>query len=123
MSGADQRLEIAMGKILRTGVTVAALVVLAGGILYILQASGPVPDYSHFHVAPTADKHFGSIFAGALRFQSKSLIEDGILLLIATPIVRVLVGVVGFSLLKDWLYTTVSAIVLTVLLLSFFTRR
>jgi len=123
MSGADQRLEIAMGKILRIGVTVAALVVLAGGILYILQASGPVPDYSHFDGAPIADKHFGSIFAGALRFQSNSLIECGILLLIATPIVRVLVGVVGSSLLKDWLYTTVSAIVLTVLFLSFFTRR
>jgi uncharacterized membrane protein len=119
----DQHLEIAMGKMLRIGVTVAALVVLAGGILFLLQASGPLPDYSHFHGAPAADEHVGSILAGALRFESKSLIEFGILLLIATPICRVVVGVVGFSLLKDWLYAAVSAIVLTILLLSFFTRR
>jgi uncharacterized membrane protein len=39
--------------------------------------------------------------------------------LIATPIGRVLFGVVGFALLKDRLYTAVSAIVLTILLLSF----
>jgi uncharacterized membrane protein len=123
MSGTDQRLEIAMGQMLRIGVTVAALVVAAGGLLYIFQASGPVPDYGHFHGAPTADEHVGSIYAGALRFESKSLIEFGILLLIATPIFRVLFGVVGFFLLKDWLYAAVSAIVLTVLLLSFFTRR
>jgi uncharacterized membrane protein len=123
MSGNDQRLEIAMGQMLRIGVTVAALVVLAGGTLYIVQTSGPVPDYSHFHGAPTAYEHVASICSGALRFESKSLIEFGILLLIATPILRVLFGVVGFSLLKDWLYALVSVIVLTVLLLSFFTRR
>lgn len=123
MPKTDQRLEIAMGQMLRIGVTVAALVVLAGGILYIFQASGPIPDYSHFHGAANADEHIGSIFAGALRLESKSLIEFGIVLLIATPICRVLFGVVGFALLKDRLYTAVSAIVLTVLLLSFFTRR
>jgi uncharacterized membrane protein len=123
MPSNDQRLEIAMGNMLRIGVTVAALFVLAGGILYLLQTSGPPPDYSHFHGAAAADEHVGSIFSGALRFESKSLIEFGILLLIATPICRVLFGVVGFSLLKDWLYAAVSAIVLTILLLSFFTRR
>ena len=123
MHATDQRLEIAMGKMLRIGVMVAALVVLVGGILYIVQASGPLPDYSHIHGAPAADEHVGLIFAGALRFKSKSLIDFGILLLIATPICRVVFGVVGFSFLKDRLYTAVSAIVLAVLLLSFFTRR
>lgn len=123
MRPTDQRLEIAMGQMLRIGVTVAALVVLTGGILYLLQASGPLPDYSHFHRAAAVGEHFGSIFSGALHFESKSLIEFGILLLIATPICRVVFGVVGFSLLKDWLYAGVSTIVLTILLLSFFTRR
>jgi uncharacterized membrane protein len=123
MPATDQRLEVAMGQMLRIGVTTAALVVLAEGILYICHASGPIPDYRHFHGAFGADKHIGSIVAGAFRFDSKSLIEFGILLLIATPICRVLFGVVGFSLLKDRLYTVVSALVLIVLLVSFFMRR
>ena len=123
MPGNDQRLEIAMGRMLRIGVTVAALVVLAGGIFYLSQSGRPIPDYSHFHGAPVAYEHVTAIFAGALRFDSKSLIEFGILLLIATPICRVFFGVVGFTLIKDRLYAAVSTIVLIVLLLSFFTRR
>jgi uncharacterized membrane protein len=86
---------------LRIGVILAALVVLVGGILYIFHANRPIPDYSHFHGAPTAEEHVGSICAGAIHFESKSLIKFGILLLIATPLCRVLFGVVGFSLLKD----------------------
>jgi uncharacterized membrane protein len=123
MPGNDQRLEIAMGLMLRVGVTVAALVVLAGGVLYLSQSNRPIPDYSHFHGAPAAYEHVTAIFAGVLRIESKSLIQFGILLLIATPISRVLFGVVGFTVMKDRLYGAVSAIVLIVLLLSFFTRR
>ncbi len=123
MGASDQRLEIAMGQMLRIGVTVAAVVVFLGGVLYICHASGPHPDYSYFHGASAAGYHIGSILSGSVHFESRSLIEFGILLLVATPVCRVLFGVVGFSLLKDWLYTAVSALVLTVLLVSFFMRR
>jgi uncharacterized membrane protein len=54
---------------------------------------------------------------------SRSVIEFGILLLIATPVCRVIFGVVGFALLRDRFYTAVSAIVLAILLFSFFVRR
>ncbi len=123
MEDSDHRLEIAMGNMLRIGVTAAALVVLAGGILYLWQFRGPLPDNAHFRSADTAITHVGSILLGAARFDSNSLIEFGILLLIATPIFRVLSGVVGFALLRDRFYTLVSAIVLAILLASFFTRR
>ncbi|HEY1901482.1 MAG TPA: DUF1634 domain-containing protein [Terracidiphilus sp.] len=123
MSEKDQRLEVAMGHMLRIGVTVAALVVLAGGILYLAQAGGVMPDYRHFHGAPVMYKHVGAIIASALHLDSKSLIELGILLLIATPVCRVLFGVIGFSFLKDRLYAAISTVVLVVLLLSFVTRR
>jgi uncharacterized membrane protein len=123
MTARDQRLEIAMGQMLRIGVTVAALVVLAGGVLYLWQNHGPVPDYRHFHGASAEYEHVGSIFGGVMRLDSRSLIEFGLLLLIATPIGRVVFGVVGFAKMKDWLYAVVSAIVLTVLLFSFFWKR
>lgn len=123
MSTRDQRLEIAMGNMLRIGVTIAALVVLAGGLLYLLQSRGPLPDYQHFHGAPAAEEHIGSILGSAGHIDSRGLIEIGILLLIATPICRVAFGLIGFALLRDWLYTAVSAIVLAVLLMSFVLRR
>jgi uncharacterized membrane protein len=121
--GRDRRLEIAMGRMLQIGVMVAALVVLAGGVLYLRQFRGETPDYQKFHGAPAAYESISAIFAGACRFDSASLIAFGILLLIATPICRVIFGLVGFSLLRDRLYTALSAIVLIILFLSFFARR
>ena len=123
MTDDDRSLEIAMGQMLRFGVTIAALVVLAGGVLYLTQSQGPIPDYRHFHGNSPQYTSVGAIISGASRFDSRSLIEFGILLLIATPICRVLFGVVGFALLKDRLYATISAIILAILLFSFFSRR
>lgn len=112
-----------MGNMLRIGVTIAALVVLAGGVLYLKQFHGPAPDYQHFHGASTAYGNVRAILSGVRQLDSRSLIAFGILLLIATPVCRVAFGVIGFSLERDRIYTTVSAIVLAILLTSFFTRR
>lgn len=122
-SQADQRFETAMGRMLQIGVTVAALVVLLGGVLYLKQCSGPLPDYRRFHGAPGGHGTIHGILVGVSSFDSQSLIELGILCLIATPICRVIFNVVGFSLRRDCLYTTVSVIVLIILMLSFFMRR
>jgi len=122
-SNPDQRLERAMGRMLQIGVTIAALVVLAGGILYLNQSPGPRPDYQTFRGAPANLITLHGIFAGLPHLDPPSLIAFGILLLIATPICRVLFGVAGFALLKDKFYATVSALVLAILLYSFFARR
>ncbi|HUH64191.1 MAG TPA: DUF1634 domain-containing protein [Terracidiphilus sp.] len=123
MTTSDHDLEVAMGQMLRIGVTIAALVVLAGGVLYLWQNQGPVPDYKHFHGAATEYTQIGGILRGAIRLDSRSLIEFGLLLLIATPIGRVIFGVAGFAKMKDWLYAVVSVIVLAVLLFSLFWKR
>lgn len=119
----DQRPEIAMGRMLQIGVTLAALVVLAGGVLYLRQSTGPIPDYARFHGAPVAYESVRGILRGVCHFDSGSVIAFGILLLIATPGCRVLFGVVGFSILRDRFYAAVSVIVLVILVLSFGTRR
>jgi uncharacterized membrane protein len=119
----DQQLEIAMGRMLRIGVTVAATVVLAGGILYFFQFRDAVSNYQHFHGAPAPSRSITAVAVGIRHLDSRSIISAGILLLIATPVCRVIFGVVGFALERDRVYTIVSAIVLIVLLLSFFVRR
>ena len=119
----EHGLEQAMGRMLQTGVTVAALVVLAAGILYLLQFGGSKADYAHFQGAPGALETVSGIVRGAVRMDAQSLIGLGILLLIATPICRVIFGVVGFARLRDWLYTAVSVLVLVILLYSFVARR
>ena len=55
----------------------------------------------------------------AAALHSAGIIQLGLLLLIATPVMRVVLAVVGFALERDHLYTIVSLIVLAVLMYSF----
>jgi uncharacterized membrane protein len=119
-SEADLKMEVAISRMLRAGVSVAAVVVLVGFTLYLWQAHGMKPDYRYFHGVPAPADRVGPIFEGIRHLDSRSIIRLGILLLIATPILRVAYCVFGFAAQKDKLYVVVSTIVLLVLLYSFF---
>lgn len=112
-----------MGRMLRIGVTAAAIVVLAGGILYFWQFRDVISNYQHFHGASAPSRSIAAIAAGIRHLDGQSLTSTGILLLIATPVCRVIFGVAGFALQRDQIYTNVSAIVLIALLMSFLVRR
>lgn len=114
----DQRMETAMGQMLRAGVMLAAAVVLAGGVLYLWQAHGPRPDYRVFHGVDAPLKSLAGIWHGAIAGNSHSMIQFGLLLLIATPIARVLFAIGGFAAEKDTLYVGVSLFVFAVLMYS-----
>jgi uncharacterized membrane protein len=117
----DQKLELAIGRMLQAGVLLAALVVLIGGGLYLRQSSGASlqrPDYIHFHGESEQLRSPTRIVALAAHGNPEGLIQLGLLLLIATPIVRVIVAGVGFLMERDQMYVWVSIIVLAVLLYS-----
>ncbi len=118
-SEADLKMEIAISRMLRAGVSLAAVVVFIGGLLYVSQAHGVAPDYVHFHGIPSPAHRIPPLLV-AQRLDSRNIIRVGILLLIATPIMRVAYCVYGFAAQKDKIYIVVSSIVLTVLLYSFF---
>ena len=114
----DQKLEVAIGRMLQAGVLLAALVVLIGGVLYLHDSSAPRPDYAHFHGVSQDLRTPTRIVALAVHGDPQALIQLGLLLLIATPIVRVMVAAGGFLLERDQMYFWVSLIVLAVLLYS-----
>ena len=121
-SEADLKMEIAISRMLRAGVSVAAVVVLVGWIFYLWQAHGVEPDYRHFHGVPSPADRFAPVLEGVRHLDSRSIIRLGILLLIATPIMRVAYCVYSFATQKDKVYVLISSVVLTVLLYSFFRR-
>ncbi|MGH9587294.1 MAG: DUF1634 domain-containing protein [Acidobacteriaceae bacterium] len=114
----DEKLDIAIGRTMQAGVLLAALIVLIGGIMYLLHAGGPRPDYSHFRGVPEHLRTPGGIWSGIMRGDSQSVIQLGLLVLIATPVVRVVLAGAGFLLERDRLYFWVSAIVFAVLCYS-----
>jgi uncharacterized membrane protein len=112
----DERMDQIVSAILRTGVGLAALVVLAGGVYYLVKHGGQLPHYAQFHGQPQQLRTLPGILAFALSSHSRGIIEVGLLLLIATPIARVVFSVFAFALQRDRTYVVITLIVLGVLL-------
>jgi uncharacterized membrane protein len=83
-----QRLEDLLGRVLVTGV-VASATILAAGLL-----------------------------AGLLGFNAHPIVQFGLILLMATPILRVIVSLVEYVRMRDWFFSATTALVLLVLLTS-----
>ncbi|HEY0701632.1 MAG TPA: DUF1634 domain-containing protein [Candidatus Acidoferrales bacterium] len=114
----DQGFEILLGRLLRTGVVIAAVIVLAGGVAFLSHSQAPSADYGTFHGAPAGLNEVRSIVHGAAGLAPLAVIQFGLLVLIATPVARVLFSMLGFVLERDWMYVGVTAIVLGLLIYS-----
>jgi uncharacterized membrane protein len=123
----DQRLEVAIAMLLRIGVVIAALLVAVGGVMALRHPESTVPNYRIFHspaeattvgTASTAIYSIGAIFQHLRDGSGASIIALGLLVLIATPIARVVFAIIGFARERDTLYTVISFIVLAILTFS-----
>ena len=116
----DQRMDILMGRLLQVGVLLASAVVLIGGVLYLHQHTGTPANFRTFAGEPANLRHIGRLLRLVATGDGAAVIQLGALLLIATPVARVLFAVIGFAIERDRLYIAVSLTVLIVLLLSLF---
>ena len=123
----DQRLEVAIAMLLRIGVMIAAVLVAIGGVLALRHPESTMPNFRNFRVpgdsAPTAPASaaiysIAAIFHHLRDGSGASIIALGLLVLIATPIARVVFAVVGFARERDMLYTVISFVVLAILVFS-----
>ena len=94
----------------------AAAVVLVGGIVYLVRHGFSLPDVGVFHGEPSDLCSVGGIIRGVFSGSGRGLIQLGLLLLIATPVARVVLLLVGFAMQRDRLYVLVSLAVLIFLL-------
>ena len=85
----DEQLERLIGIVLKTGVTISAACLTAGLILR--------------QIPPTAGL-------------SVSVIHAGLIVLLSTPVIRVIVSVYEYAREHDWLFVLLTAIVLVTLL-------
>jgi len=108
----ERQLEMLIGRVLQTGVLAAAAVVLAGAAVYLVRHGGDAPQYGVFRGEPEDLCSVAGIVADASQLRGRGLIQLGLLLLIATPVVRVATAAIAFALERDRLYVAVSLIVL-----------
>jgi uncharacterized membrane protein len=114
----DRRMDRIISIVLRIGVVTSALIVLLGGILYLARYGGTIPNYQIFHGEPAKWRSVLPTMKYALSLSSGGIIQLGLLLLIATPVARVIFSVFAFALQRDRTYVFVTLIVLGILLYS-----
>lgn len=119
----DERLRRAMGALLRWGVAIAAVTAFAGGILYLLGCAGDVPDYRVFRGTPPALRGAAGIFREAVSLNPFGVIQLGILLLIATPVARMVFSLAAFAAGRDLAYFAAVLIVLSIVLTGLLRER
>lgn len=111
----DFILEQRLGILLRAGVILSAAVTLVGGIMYLAVHGLAPASYHVFAGEPAELRTVGGVIAGVARGDSASIMQLGVLLLIATPVARVFISVIGFARERDWMYVVFSLIVLALL--------
>ncbi|GAC1427926.1 MAG: hypothetical protein PVS3B3_37800 [Ktedonobacteraceae bacterium] len=105
----------AIGWILQGGVIISALVIVIGLLLLPTQPGGlSLERLLRF------PQTLAQVGQSLLMFRPQGIIALGLLLLIATPVLRVAVSIVTFALEKDRKYVIITLIVLAILLFSIF---
>jgi uncharacterized membrane protein len=117
---AERRMDAVMGRVLQVGVTAAAALVFVGGVLYLARHPVSATDYRHFHGEPVEYRTLRGIWEDARALHGRGLIQLGLLVLIATPVARVVFSVYAFLRQRDWTYVVVTVIVLGLLCYSLF---
>jgi uncharacterized membrane protein len=112
----DHAVEQVIGRLLQLGVLLAALVVLVGAVLLLMQHGRTPVDYSVFHGEPDGLRSIAGILRGVMAARSEAIVQLGLLLLIATPVARVALTLAAFVLQRDRTYVVVTTLVLALLL-------
>lgn len=118
----ERDMELFLGKFLRFGVMLSCAITLIGGIFYLYQQGGILPDYS-----PTSEilpfkgveqnlRSISAILQGIMVLDGASIIQFGVIVLIATPVIRVAISAIAFLIEKDYMYVIITLIVLVIII-------
>ncbi|EDM35091.1 hypothetical protein PBAL39_08430 [Pedobacter sp. BAL39] len=115
---ADKDIQVILGTLLRVGVIASMSVVLIGGVFYLFANGGAAIDYSKFDAHKSGYSDIPAVFIGLKNLNAKALIQFGILLLIFTPVARVVFSIFSFLIERDYLYVLIGFFVLAIILYS-----
>jgi uncharacterized membrane protein len=144
----EQQLKNVISNLLKYGVLLATAVVLFGGIVYLINHGTEFPEYDYFHGEPSQFHSPSGIFEAAFShsktltelqsfflpnapqtdilpvvdfpegMRERAIIQFGLLLLIATPIIRVIISFLYFLRMRDFTYVIITFFVLSALTYS-----
>jgi uncharacterized membrane protein len=115
-------IELVISSLLRIGVIASMLLILLGVAVSFVRhpayatSSEELPALIHPHAGQPHTLF--DVFAGLRHFRGQAVVALGLLVLIATPMMRVAVSILAFYYAGDRLYTLITLAVFCLLLLS-----
>jgi len=119
----DKDMQLLLAQVLRAGTVISISIVFIGGIFYLTRHGQSIANYKVFNGIPDFVAHPTGIIYGILNIKGQAIIQLGIILLIATPIMRVIFSAIGFVLEKDYMYVAISLLVLFIIFFSMMNGR
>ena len=116
----DKDVQVILGTLLRVGVIVSTVVVIIGGIIFLSTQANYKVSFSEFKPQQTKFSSVAEIINGLKSFDGLAIIQFGVLLLIFTPIARVVFSIFSFFMEKDYMYVLIGIIVLCVIITSLY---
>lgn len=116
----DHEVEQVVGRLLQVGVLIATVVVVLGALMVLVTHGGSLADFREFRGEASPFRSVGAIARLVAAGDARAIVQLGLVVLIATPIARVLLTLGAFILQRDRLYVALTALVLAILLFGLF---
>jgi uncharacterized membrane protein len=117
----DVDLNRSVGNLLRLGVILSVATSLIGFIKLFMEGFKMPKKYTSLDMGSSSEKVWGMFWNSLCKGEGMAIIQLGILLLIFTPLVRIIFALIGYLKEKDYVYVVISSIVLAIMAVSFFT--
>lgn len=114
----DERIDQFIGRVLQTGVVIAGTIVAVAALFYLARFGAATPTFGVFHGEPANLRTVAGIVQGVASLHPRAWIQFGLLILLLTPIARVVLLLGAFAFQRDRLYVAIAGVVLLLLVLS-----
>lgn len=117
----DVDLNRSVGNLLRLGVILSVVTSLIGFIKLFMEGFEMPRKYKLLDMGTSSDKVWSNFWETLCKGEGMAIIQLGILMLIFTPLMRIIFALIGYLKEKDYVYVIISSIVLAIMAISFFT--
>lgn len=122
-----RRVEIVISVLLRAGVVTSLVIVLVGTVMTFVHNPAYTSSHADLDGLIGAGARFpdtaGEVARGVRHGDGPAVVIAGLLVLIATPVVRVAVSIFAFLYQRDRTFVAITSVVLALLLVSFAVGR
>ena len=117
----DADLNRSVGNLLRLGVILSVITTLIGFVKLFMDGFKMPRKYKLLDMGTSSEKVWSHFWETLCKGEGMAIIQLGILMLIFTPLMRIIFALIGYLKEKDYLYVVISSIVLIIMVISFVT--